>query len=70
MWVPSGVVLIVIGILLFVEWLQESDRRQEFGQLHALMSDEQKTLARRHIFICRSVLTTNYCPQRCPGELP
>ena len=36
MWVPSGVVFVVIGLVLFGRWLKESERRAELGRVHAL----------------------------------
>jgi len=36
MWVPSGVVFLVIGLVLFGRWLQESERRTGLGRVHAL----------------------------------
>jgi putative membrane protein len=43
MWVPSGVVFIVIGLVLFAKWLKESDRRLRFGSLQAAL-DKQETV--------------------------
>ena len=37
MWVPSGVVFILIGLALFAKWLSESDRRVKLGSLEAVM---------------------------------
>ncbi len=37
MWVPSGVVFIVIGLVLFARWLAESDRRLQFGRVQAIV---------------------------------
>ncbi len=39
MWVPSGVVFIVIGLSLFAKWIFESDRRLKLGSLYAAMHD-------------------------------
>lgn len=36
MWVPSGVVFVVIGLVLFGRWLKESERRAELGRVHSL----------------------------------
>ena len=36
MWVPSGVVFVVIGLVLFARWLKESDRRAALGRVHSL----------------------------------
>jgi cytochrome c oxidase assembly factor CtaG len=38
MWVPSGVVFIVIALVLFARWLHESERRTTLGQVHALVN--------------------------------
>ena len=35
MWVPSGVVFILIGLVLFAKWMAESDRRLRHGALYA-----------------------------------
>jgi cytochrome c oxidase assembly factor CtaG len=35
MWVPSGVVFIVLGLALFAAWLGESDRRAALGSVAA-----------------------------------
>jgi cytochrome c oxidase assembly factor CtaG len=35
MWVPSGVVFIVLGLALFAAWLGESDRRANLGGVAA-----------------------------------
>lgn len=40
MWVPSGVIFIVISLALFAKWLKESDRRLEFGMLEATIRKE------------------------------
>ena len=37
MWVPSGVIFIVIALALFAKWLKESDRRLEFGMLQTVV---------------------------------
>ncbi len=36
MWVPSGLVFILIGLVLFAQWLNEADRRLKLGGLHSL----------------------------------
>ncbi len=36
MWVPFGIVFLVIGLALFAAWLGESDRRLRYGSVHAL----------------------------------
>ena len=36
MWVPSGVVFILIGLVLFARWLKESDKRAALGVVQAL----------------------------------
>jgi putative membrane protein len=43
MWVPSGVVFIVIGILLFAQWLTASERRLRNGTLGNLSAEEKET---------------------------
>jgi putative membrane protein len=42
MWVPSGVVFIVIGLALFARWLFESDRRMKLGRLHAAVQTQER----------------------------
>jgi cytochrome c oxidase assembly factor CtaG len=42
MWVPSGVVFIIIGLALFARWLAESERRMKFGALAALQAQEKR----------------------------
>jgi putative membrane protein len=37
MWVPSGIVFIVIGLALFAKWLRESDRRLVHTSLQAAL---------------------------------
>lgn len=44
MWVPSGVVFILIGLALFARWLSESESRAKLGSLHAVLQER----ARRH----------------------
>ncbi|HZY63490.1 MAG TPA: cytochrome c oxidase assembly protein [Edaphobacter sp.] len=41
MWVPSGIVFIAVGILLFAKWLQESDRRLKLGSLQTLLQEQE-----------------------------
>ncbi len=41
MWVPSGVVFIVIALPLFAKWLAESDRRLKLGTLQAALGKEE-----------------------------
>ena len=36
MWVPSGVIFIVIGIALFAAWLGEAEKRARLGQVDSL----------------------------------
>jgi putative membrane protein len=43
MWVPSGLVFILIGLVLFARWLRESDRRLNHGQLHLLVHSAAKS---------------------------
>ena len=38
MWVPSGVVFIVIGLVLFAKWLRESDHRLAHTSLQAVLN--------------------------------
>jgi hypothetical protein len=33
MWVPSGVIFIVIGIALFAAWLGEAEKRAQLGRV-------------------------------------
>lgn len=37
MWIPSGVVFIVVGLALFAAWLGESERRADLGSASALL---------------------------------
>jgi len=37
MWVPAGVVLLIVGLALFAAWLGESQRRFEYTRMAALM---------------------------------
>ena len=37
MWIPAGVVFIVLGLALFAAWLGEADRRVELGRTQALI---------------------------------
>ena len=37
MWVPSGVVFIVVGLALFAKWLRESDKRLAHSSLQAAL---------------------------------
>jgi cytochrome c oxidase assembly factor CtaG len=41
MWVPSGVVFIVIALVLFAKWLKESDRRLRFGPLQPAIDKQE-----------------------------
>ena len=43
MWVPSGVVFIVIGLALFAKWLSESDRRLKLGSLEAVLQQGERS---------------------------
>jgi cytochrome c oxidase assembly factor CtaG len=37
MWVPAGLVYIVVGLWLFAAWIRDSDRRSSFGNAtHAI----------------------------------
>lgn len=42
MWVPSGMVFIVIALALMARWLSESDRRLQLGSLAALMQKDRQ----------------------------
>lgn len=42
MWVPSGVVFIIVALALMARWISESDRRLKFGSLAALQQKEQE----------------------------
>jgi hypothetical protein len=44
MWVPSGVVFIVIGLVLFGRWLKESDKRVALGRVHTIAHSEVSEL--------------------------
>jgi putative membrane protein len=44
MWVPSGVVFIIIGLALFAKWLSESDRRVKLGSLEAVMEKGRRQI--------------------------
>jgi putative membrane protein len=41
MWVPAGAVLLVIGLVFFWKWLEESDRRWELTRTAALLRSSQ-----------------------------
>jgi putative membrane protein len=41
MWVPSGVVFIIIGLVLFAKWIAESDRRMKLTHLHAFVQQQE-----------------------------
>ena len=43
MWVPTGVVFIVIALALIARWLSESDRRVKLGSLAAVLEKEQQS---------------------------
>jgi len=36
MWIPSGVVFLVIGLAIFAAWLGESERRQKYSRLQQI----------------------------------
>jgi cytochrome c oxidase assembly factor CtaG len=38
MWIPFGLVFLVVGLALFAAWMGESDRRLTLGRAHALTS--------------------------------
>ena len=42
MWVPSGLVFIVVALALMARWLSESDRRLRLGSVAALLEKEQQ----------------------------
>jgi cytochrome c oxidase assembly factor CtaG len=42
MWVPSGVVFIIVALALMARWISESDRRLRLGTLAALLEKEQE----------------------------
>jgi cytochrome c oxidase assembly factor CtaG len=42
MWVPSGLVFITIGLVLFAKWLSESDSRVRLGSLHAALQERER----------------------------
>lgn len=42
MWVPSGIVFIVIGLALVARWLAESDRRLKLGTVAAALAREDR----------------------------
>jgi len=44
MWVPSGVVFIVIGLVLFARWLKESEKRTALGAVQAIAHSEMPDL--------------------------
>jgi putative membrane protein len=45
MWVPAGVVFVVVGLALFGAWLGESERRVRFTQSEALRTGGQSDVA-------------------------
>lgn len=42
MWVPSGLVFMIVALALMARWVGESDRRLKFGSLAALLEKEQE----------------------------
>jgi cytochrome c oxidase assembly factor CtaG len=38
MWIPCGVVFVVVGLAMFAAWIGESERRQQYTRLAAVMS--------------------------------
>jgi cytochrome c oxidase assembly factor CtaG len=40
MWIPCGVVFVVVGLAMFAAWIGESERRQQYTRLAAVMSPE------------------------------
>jgi putative membrane protein len=45
MWIPFGVILIVLGLALFAAWLGESERRVTLGRTHALSQPSSRRRA-------------------------
>jgi putative membrane protein len=42
MWIPSGVVFILIGLALFAQWLSESERRVKLGSLQTVLQERER----------------------------
>ena len=40
MWIPCGIVFVVVALAMFAAWLGESERRQQYSRLAAVMSTE------------------------------
>ena len=38
MWIPCGVVFVIVGLAMFAAWIGESERRQQYSRLAAVMS--------------------------------
>jgi cytochrome c oxidase assembly factor CtaG len=38
MWIPCGVVFVVVGLAMFAAWIGESERRQQYSRLAAVMN--------------------------------
>lgn len=38
MWIPCGVVFVVVGLAMFAAWMGESERRQQYTRLAAVMN--------------------------------
>ncbi len=43
MWVPSGLVFVLIGLVLFARWLKESDRRMQLGGVESLIRQGEQS---------------------------
>jgi len=46
MWIPAGVIFIVLGLALFAAWMGEAERRVRFGATDAYA--DERTSSRRH----------------------
>jgi putative membrane protein len=42
MWVPSGVVFIIIALVLFAKWIRESDHRLKLGMLQSVLQNQER----------------------------
>jgi putative membrane protein len=42
MWVPSGVIFIIIALALFAKWISESDRRLKLGTLQSTFEEQEQ----------------------------
>jgi cytochrome c oxidase assembly factor CtaG len=41
MWIPSGIVFVVVGLAMFAAWIGESGRRQKLSRVAALVNAEE-----------------------------